>query len=39
MKSIFKQNAVSLNSEFSFSYTGCLAKAKELSLSYYLLRA
>ena len=32
----FKQNKVGLNSEFSFSYTGYLTKAKELSLPYYL---
>ena len=32
----FKRNKADLNSEFSFSETGCLTKAKELSLSYYL---
>ena len=32
----FKQSLTGLNSEFSFSYTSCLTKAKEPSLSYYL---
>ena len=36
-KSIFKQSWTGLNSEFSFSYTGNLTKAKESILSYYLL--
>ena len=35
-RSIFKQSLTGLNSEFSFSYTSCLTKAEELSLSYYL---
>ena len=35
-KSIFKRNTAGLNSEFSFSQTGWLTKAKEHSLSYYL---
>ena len=34
--SIFKRSLTGLNSEFSFSYTSCLTKAEELSLSYYL---
>ena len=34
-RSIFKRSLTGLNSEFSFSKTSCLAKAKELSLSYY----
>ena len=33
---IFRQNKAGLNSEFSFSKTGCLTKAKKHSLSYYL---
>ena len=32
----FKRSLTGLNSEFSFSYTSCLTKAEELSLSYYL---
>ena len=32
----FKQSLTGLNSEFSFSKIGCLTKAKELSLLYYL---
>ena len=35
-RSIFKQSLTGLNSEFSFSYTSCLTKAEEPSLSYYL---
>ena len=31
----FKQGKFYLNSEFSFSLTGCLITAKELNLSYY----
>ena len=38
-KFIFKQSLTSLNSDFSFSWTSCLAKAEELSLPYYLLIA
>ena len=38
-RSTSKQNTAGLNSEFSFSETGCLTKAKELSLLYYLLIA
>ena len=34
-RSIFKQSLTALNSEFSFSYTSCLTKAEEPSLSYY----
>ena len=34
--SIFKRSLTGLNSEFSFSLTSCLTKAKEPSLSYYL---
>ena len=33
---IFKQSLTGLNSEFSFSWTSCLTKAEEPSLSYYL---
>ena len=33
---IFKWSLTGLNSEFSFSETSCLTKAKESSLSYYL---
>ena len=32
----FKRSLTGLNSEFSFSYTSCLTKAEEPSLSYYL---
>ena len=35
-RSIFKRSLTGLNSEFSFSYTSCLTKAEEHSLSYYL---
>ena len=35
-RSIFKEFLTGLNSEFSFSYTGCHTKVKELSLPYYL---
>ena len=35
-RSIFKRSLMGLNSEFSFSQTSCLTKAKEHSLSYYL---
>ena len=35
-RSIFKLVKASLNSKFSFPNTGCLTKAKESSLSYYL---
>ena len=35
-RSIFKRSLTGLNSEFSFSYTSCLPKTEELSLSYYL---
>ena len=35
-RSIFKRSLTGLNSEFSFSHTSCLTKAKELSLPYYL---
>ena len=35
-RSIFKQSLTGFNSEFSFSYTSCLNKAEEPSLSYYL---
>ena len=35
-RSIFNRSLTGLNSEFSFSYTSCLTKAEELSLSYYL---
>ena len=31
-RSIFKGSKAGLNLEFSFTYTGCLSKAKELSL-------
>ena len=37
--SIFKQSKAGLNSEFSFSYSGCLTEAKEPSMPYYLLIA
>ena len=35
-RSIFQQSLTGLNSEVSFSYTSCLTKAEEPSLSYYL---
>ena len=35
----FKQSLGGLNSDFSFSKTECLTKAKEPSLPYYLLTA
>ena len=35
-RSFFKRSLTGLNSEFSFSYTSCLTKAEEISLSYYL---
>ena len=35
-RSISKQSLTSWNLEFSFSWTGCLTKAKEPSLPYYL---
>ena len=35
-RSIFKPSTTGLNSEFSFSQTGCLTKTKEISLLYYL---
>ena len=35
-RSIFKRSTAGLNSSFSFFYIGCLTKAKEPSLSYYL---
>ena len=35
-KSILKQSTASFEFNFSFSSTGCSAKAKEPSLSYYL---
>ena len=38
-RSIFKLSLTGLNSEFSFSLTCCLTKAKEPSLLYYLLIA
>ena len=34
-RSIFKRSLTSLNSEFFFSKTSCLAKAEESSLPYY----
>ena len=34
-RSIFKLSLAGLNSEFSFSYTGCLTKTKENILPYY----
>ena len=34
-RSIFKRSLTGLNSEFSFSQTGCLTKAKESILPYY----
>ena len=38
-RSIFKRSLTGLNSEFSFSWTSCLTKAEEPSLSYYLPKA
>ena len=38
-RSIFKQSKASLISELFFSYIGCLIKAKEFSLLYYLFKA
>ena len=38
-RSIFKWSLTGLNSEYSFSYSSCLTKAEEPSLSYYLLIA
>ena len=35
-KSIFKRSLTGLNSQFSFSKTSCLSKAKQRSLPYYL---
>ena len=35
-RSVFQRSLTGLNSQFSFSYTGCLTKAKEPSLPYYL---
>ena len=35
-RSFFKRSLTGLNSEFSFSWTSCLTKAEEPSLSYYL---
>ena len=35
-RSIFKRSLTGFNSEFSFSWTSCLTKAEEPSLSYYL---
>ena len=35
-RSIFKQSLTGLNSEFSFSKTGCLIRAEEPTLPYYL---
>ena len=35
-KAIFKRSKAGLNSSVSFSYTGCLTKAKKLILFYYL---
>ena len=32
----FKRSKAGLNSEFSFSYSGCVAKATEYSMLYYL---
>ena len=36
IRSIFKQSTAGLRQEFSFSQTGCLTKAKEFWLPYYL---
>ena len=38
-RSVFKWSLTGLNSDFSFSKTGCLTKAKETSLLCYLLVA
>ena len=38
-RSIFKQSLEGSHSEFSFSLTGYLTKAKERSLPYYLIKA
>ena len=38
-RSIFKWSILSLNSEFSFSETGCHTSVKELSQTYYLFIA
>ena len=35
-RSIFKRSLTGLKSEFSLSWTSCLTKAEEPSLSYYL---
>ena len=35
-RSIFKRSLIGLNSEFSFSYTGCPTKVKEPNMSYYI---
>ena len=35
-RSIFKRSLTGFNSQFSFSWTSCLTKAEEPSLSYYL---
>ena len=35
-RSLFKLSLTGLNSEYSFSYTSCLTKAEEPTLSYYL---
>ena len=35
-RSIFKRSLAGLNSEFSFSWTSCLIKAEEPSVSYHL---
>ena len=35
--SFLNQGTAGLNSDLSFSKTGCITKAKELSLPYYLL--
>ena len=32
----FKQSLINLNTDLSFSWTGCLTKVKESSLPYYL---
>ena len=39
IKSIFKPSTAGLNSEFSFSLTGCQTKAKEPSLPYNITMA
>ena len=38
-RSIFKWSTVGLNSEFSFSLTGCLTKVKEFGIPYYWPKA